>query len=80
MYQVIIQRMDAGFARIDHLTRQFSTKQEAQAYALALNCKAWTPFYASVRPSVPASPSLPASPASPASENPVASPVNMRYE
>ena len=41
---VFTYRVDTG-AHIAHLDRTFATAAEARDYALAANCKAFTPFY-----------------------------------
>lgn len=41
---VYVYRTDTG-AHIAHLDRTFATAADARAYALAANCKAFTPFY-----------------------------------
>jgi len=41
---VFTYRADTG-QHIAHLDRTFATADEARAYALAANCKAFTPFY-----------------------------------
>jgi hypothetical protein len=43
-HTVYVYRIDTG-ARIAHLDRTFDTASEARSYALAANCKAFTPFY-----------------------------------
>ena len=44
MTTVSAYRADTG-QHIAHLDRKFATAAEARAYALAANCKAFTPFY-----------------------------------
>jgi len=48
IYLVNTYRIDNG-AHVAHLDRTFDTVAEARAYALAANCKAYTPFISIVR-------------------------------
>ena len=41
---VFTYRADSG-QHIAHLDRTFATADEARVYALAANCKSFTPFY-----------------------------------
>lgn len=47
-YIVRTYRIDNG-AHVAHLDRVFPTAAEAQAHALAANCKAYTPFISIAR-------------------------------
>ena len=47
-FTVHAYRADTG-EHIDHLDRTFDNIVEAQAHALASNCKAFTPFFFLVR-------------------------------
>ena len=44
-YEVRIYRIDTG-ALVPHLTRAYTSAAEAAATALAINCKAYSPFLA----------------------------------
>jgi hypothetical protein len=46
-YIVTVYRIDT-FTKVDHLSRTFNDASEAKAYALAGNCKAYTPFFFAV--------------------------------
>lgn len=45
---VCVYRTDTG-ARVAHLDRTFDTGAQARAWAIAANCKAYSPFYYIVR-------------------------------
>ena len=47
-YTVRTYRIDTG-EHVAHLDRTFTTEAEAQAHALAANCKAYTPFFSTAR-------------------------------
>jgi hypothetical protein len=47
-YEVRIYRVDTG-APVHHLTRAYASAPEAAAAAIAINCKAFVPFYATAR-------------------------------
>lgn len=42
---VTVYRIDTG-ARVEHLTRAYRTASEATTAALEINCKAFSPFFA----------------------------------
>lgn len=47
-HTVNVYRIDTG-ARVQHLTRAYACAGDAAAAALAINCKAYTPFMAFAR-------------------------------
>jgi len=50
-YVVSAFRISTG-EHVKHLDKTFARKSEAQAHALAANCKAFTPFYFTAKESI----------------------------